>query len=129
MATEVGNTLPAAEDLATVLHEILGSSHRADPAQRKLLHDQACIFIQSIRPFRFLDLPRELRDVIYTHVLVTDGPLLVSGACKSGECPGQPPPSPLSSERVAKSVWKAYLSSMATTPLNNTFPISTLDIS
>ncbi|KAK5721848.1 hypothetical protein LTR15_006441 [Elasticomyces elasticus] len=87
MATEAGNTLPAAEDLATVLQEILGSSHRADPAQRKLLHDQACIFIQSIRPFRFLDLPRELRDVIYTHALMADGPLLVAGPCRHNDWP------------------------------------------
>ncbi|KAK3648924.1 hypothetical protein LTR22_013149 [Elasticomyces elasticus] len=87
MAAQVGNTLPAAEDLATVLQEILGLSHRADPTQRKLLHDQACVFIQSIKPFRFLDLSRELRDVIYTYALVTDDPLLVSEACEHIDWP------------------------------------------
>ncbi|KAK3636523.1 hypothetical protein LTR56_014149 [Elasticomyces elasticus] len=87
MASQNGEETPTAEDLAIMLQEILGSAHRVAPSFRKLLREQARSFLDSVKPFRLLDLPRELRDVIYRYATVEDEHLLLSGPCTHQDWP------------------------------------------
>ncbi|KAK5686568.1 hypothetical protein LTS10_002688 [Elasticomyces elasticus] len=87
MASTVEEEPPSADDLAITLQQILSCAHRVAPTFRKLLDEQARSFLQSVKPFRLLDLPRELRDAIYSYATVVDEHLLLSGPCKHEDWP------------------------------------------
>ncbi|KAK5714282.1 hypothetical protein LTR17_017288 [Elasticomyces elasticus] len=81
MASTIDEKPPSADDLAITLQQILSCAHRVAPGFRKLLDEQARGFLLSVKPFRLLDLPRELRDAIYSYATVVDEHLLLSGPC------------------------------------------------
>ncbi|KAK5699495.1 hypothetical protein LTR97_005623 [Elasticomyces elasticus] len=87
MVSTVEEESPSADDLAITLQQILSCAHRVAPTFRKLLDEQARSFLQSVKPFRLLDLPRELRDAIYSYTTVADDHLLLSGPCKHEDWP------------------------------------------